>query len=72
MFVSQVLNISFKYIRFVNDKELMKMTKQKRGRGRPIGGKHPAVMREYWREMQRMSRATRKEKAVLRKVTGKR
>lgn len=33
------------------------MAKQKRKRGRPIGGKHPAVMRDYWRTMQQMNRA---------------
>jgi len=32
----------------------------KRKRGRPIGGKHPEVIRQYWRTMQEESRQIRK------------
>ncbi|MGD0071407.1 MAG: hypothetical protein ABSB71_08025 [Candidatus Bathyarchaeia archaeon] len=36
--------------------------KQKKQRGRPLGGNSPAIIREYWRIAQQASRQTRKEK----------
>jgi hypothetical protein len=37
------------------------MTQKKRQRGRPIGGKQPEVIRQYWRTMQQASRQMRKQ-----------
>ena len=37
------------------------MTQKKRQRGRPIGGKQPEVIRQYWRTMQQASRTMRKQ-----------
>lgn len=34
------------------------LTTNKRGRGRPIGGKHPPYMREYWRLAQQKHRVS--------------
>lgn len=35
------------------------MTQKKRQRGRPIGGKSPEIIREYWRLMQQQNRKTK-------------
>jgi len=43
----------------------------KRKQGRPIGGKHPEVLRDYWRTTQQMSRAARKFKAGVQIGTAK-
>jgi hypothetical protein len=39
----------------------------KRKRGHPIGGKHPAVLREYWRELQRQHREAKKDLNIAKK-----
>jgi hypothetical protein len=45
----------------ISIEELHLMTQKKRSRGRPIGGKQPEVIRQYWRTMQQVSRQMRKQ-----------
>lgn len=40
--------------------DISMINKVKRKRGRPIGGKHPAVLRDYWRTKKQLSVAAKK------------